>query len=83
MQNYDLLLSLVSILFSISMIPQIVKSFKEKSVNISWITIIISIIGLGIISVVNELIGMTFYSITNFITAFCWFFLAFLKRIYR
>lgn len=79
MQNYDLLLSLVSILFSISLIPQIIKSFKEQSVNISWITIIISIVGLMIISIVNSFIGMNFYCICNTFTACCWLILGFMK----
>jgi len=78
----DIVLSVVSISFTYSLIPQIIYSVKKQSVDISWQTLIITSIGLLVMAVTLGTINLNLTAITTWITSFCWFILLFIKIEY-
>lgn len=75
----DFLLSIIGLLFSYSLIPTIIESYKNKKVGINKQTIVISCCGLYIMVIIYLDLCLYFAAITNFITASCWGILGILK----
>ncbi len=68
----DLLLTIVSIGFVYSLIPQIFLNFKIKQIQFSWQTIIITTVGIYVSAICNFSLDLHFTGITNLITGTCW-----------
>jgi uncharacterized protein with PQ loop repeat len=81
---FDIILTIVCIAFSYSLIPQIIKCMKNKSGNdLSYNFLIITLIGLLIISIIYIVKNLYFSAITNMITASCYGILVYLKYKYK
>lgn len=76
----DILISSMSIVFSISLIPQIYSGFKEKTGPIKFQTSIPTFIGLYVVSFVYYTLSLYFSSIITFITGTIWL-LLFIQRV--
>lgn len=79
----DIILAIVSIIFSYSLLPQIMMSIKTKKVEISWQTIVITVVGVFSIAICYLIKELYFGSITQFITGICWMILGILKFKYN
>ena len=80
MSQIDILLSLGSLILSVSLIPQIIYSFKTKQVDINNLTCFMSIFGLSIILGVYISMNFVLSSIINGITLLCWCVLIIMKK---
>lgn len=81
--NADTVITVCSILFAYSMIPQVFKSLKEKKVEINYQTIILTIIGMFGTLPVYISNQWTFATITTAASLLCWTILLTTKIIYR
>jgi uncharacterized protein with PQ loop repeat len=80
----DYILVFVGILFGYSLIPQIIKIFKNKSAkDLSFSFLIITFFGLLTISICFLTLKLYFSALTNIFTAICYFVLIILKIKYR
>jgi len=80
----DKVIALVSIMFTYSLIPQLIDNFKTKTVQINWQTIGITVLGLYIMSICFMTIdSMVLARWTNFITATCWLTAGIQKFVYE
>jgi len=71
-------------LFSISLVPTIVNTLKFKEIkSFSWITLLITSIGLFIMSWTFLTLNCYLTFVTNLITSICWFILLYLKIRYE
>jgi hypothetical protein len=78
----DIILTIVSILFSYSLIPQIKRSYESKRVDISWQTLIITIFGYSVVSYVNFDLGLYLNSIITILVVVFWCVLGIMKFKY-
>ena len=68
----DIILSLCSLAFGYALVPQVIYSWRNKTVDLSWQTIIITTIALWIFGSVTLTMNMLLTSSMNFLTAICW-----------
>lgn len=68
----DILLSITAIIVSYSLVPQIIKSIKEKQVMIDLQTIILTIVALMINSGIMFNLKLYFSGITTSLTCISW-----------
>ena len=79
----DLILTISGCILSISLFPEVYKSFKTNIVNINYFTLITTCIGLYAIIFVYINLGLVLAFTTNVIIAICWSLLLCLKLIYH
>lgn len=79
----DLIMTLCSLSFVYSLVPQIIKVNREGRIELAWQTLIISPIGLTIMTVCFYILDQKFTCFTNFACAICWYYLLFAKIIYK
>ena len=83
MRINDLILMGISLIFCITIIPSIIKMFKTRQVNFSWLSIIplwIGLWGMGSIMLID---GYYLAGAFNIINSFEWFFIGMLKIEWR
>lgn len=78
----DLFLTIASIGFSYALIPQIIKCYKDKSVEISYQTLIVNCISLLIIIITYLTMQLYFSTFLNLLVLICWMVLLILKNKY-
>lgn len=78
----DLVLTIVSIIFTISLVPQVYAGFKEKAGYIKHLTSIPTFLGLYVICVIYFTLHLYFAAATAFITGTLWLFLFIQRLIY-
>ena len=80
----DYLIMFCGILFSYSLIPQIIKIYKTKSANdLSWNFLILTLIGMLILTVCFLTMKYYFSFVVDLITSTCYIILIYLKFKYR
>lgn len=79
----DLVLTIVNIVFSISLIPQVIHGFKEKKGLITLPTSIPTFIGLYVIGGTYLTMNLFFSSVMAFATGTLWFILFIQRLIYK
>jgi len=77
--NHDLSISVASLILSVSLIPQIVYSVKNKRVDISSLTIYSTLLGIALLLWAYSNMEFWFSFWTSFIVFACWLSLMFLK----
>jgi len=75
----DLIMTVVTIGFAYSLIPQIIKSTKEKQVAIAYQTLVICVIGVWTMAICFLTMGKSFTGIANMVTASAWSYLLVFK----
>lgn len=70
----DYVIAIVGLLFSYSLIPQIIKIFKDPKLvsGFSWQTVVITTVGLLILSICMFTLTCYLSAFTNLITCLCW-----------
>lgn len=79
----DILMTLVTLMFSYSLLPQIFKSYRGRLVEISWQTLVITFVGGFILSGCFVVLGLYFNAVANLFVALCWLSLFVMKLRYR
>ena len=79
----DYFMTLVSIGFAYSLVPQMILVTKQKKVEIAWQTLIISSLGLWTYTVCFILLDQKLTGITNTLCASCWTYLLIAKIYYK
>jgi len=79
----DVIITIVIILFSYALVPQIYQGFKEKKGFINLQTSMITAIGMYSLAVIYLTLNLYFSSIISEITAILWTTLFFQKIIYK
>lgn len=79
----DIVITCASILFSVSLIPQVYSGFKEKIGPIKFQTSIPTFIGLYVVSFVYYTLSLYFSSVITFITGTVWLILFIQRLIYK
>ncbi len=79
----DILISSMSIVFSVSLIPQIYSGFKEKVGPIKFQTSIPTFIGLYVVSFTYWTLALFFSSVITFITGTVWLILFIQRLMYQ
>lgn len=78
----DIVMAIVNISFVVGFIPQIIKSTNNKDMGcFSWVTLIISSIGVSILAICFFIIDKPITGIVNALVALCWFYLLGLKKV--
>lgn len=75
----DVIMTVATLMLSYSLIPQIIKSYKENKVEITWQTVIITTIALWILVYGFSQLNIIFNTIANVLTATGWTILLVLK----
>jgi hypothetical protein len=68
----DIAISIICVLFSYALVPQVIKGFREKKPNIAKQTGIINFLGMTIISGIYLTLNLYFSSIISVTTAILW-----------
>ena len=76
----DILISIVTTIFSVALVPQVYYGFKRRTGPIRYYTSVPTFIGLYVIMVVYYTLTLYFAAIVSFFTATLWF-LLFLQRV--
>lgn len=76
----DLVITATNIVFSVSLVPQVIHGFKEKKGTITLQTSIPTFIGLFVISITFLTLSLYFSAGMSFITGGLWFML-FIQRL--
>ncbi|KKW41701.1 MAG: hypothetical protein UY92_C0014G0026 [Candidatus Magasanikbacteria bacterium GW2011_GWA2_56_11] len=71
----DIALTAASVIFSISLLPQVYHGFKEKTGTIKFLTSVPTFIGLYAVSAIYWTLGLYFSAVVSFITGTLWFLL--------
>ena len=79
----DIVISIVVVLFSYALIPQIVYGFKNKKPTITFQTAIITSLGMYIIAITYLTIDLIFSTIMCLITGTLWLLLLIQRVIYN
>jgi len=79
----DIAITIVLILFSYALLPQVIKGFKTKKKTIVTQTALISFGGLYILSFIYLTLELYFATIISFITATLWLILFIQTIIYK
>ena len=79
----DWLMTLVSICFAYSLVPQLVQSTKAREVSFNWQTLWINSLGLCVMSGCFIMKQMPMTSLTTGLTAVCWSYLLVAKIKFR
>ena len=79
----DIVITIVIIVFTYALIPQIYQGFKQKKGLINLQTSIITSLGLGVISFTYFTLELYFSAIMAFINGILWIMLFFQKIIYK
>lgn len=78
----DIVMSCVSVAFAYALVPQVIYSWKRKSVELSWQTLIITTIGICIMCVCFLTLGLYFTTVTNGTCGLLWITLLTMKIKY-
>jgi hypothetical protein len=78
----DIVLTIISVAFGYSLIPQVIYGFRNRVGFITYQTGIITTIGLLLASIVNFTLNLYLSAITTSITAICWAFLLYQRVKY-
>jgi hypothetical protein len=78
----DTVISIVLILFSYALIPQVYQGFKKKRGYINIQTSLITFLGMYVLTIVYYTLNLTFSTIIGFITGTLWLILFIQKIIY-
>ncbi len=79
----DLVITLANILFSVSLIPQVLKGFKDKKGHIVLAASIPTVIGLYAMSFTFFTLNLFFSSVVSFISGSLWLTLLSQKILYK
>ena len=79
----DIVLTIVMIVFSVSLVPQVYYGFRKKEGTITLITSGPTFVGLYVAAVVYATLSLTFSAIVSFFTATLWFILFLQRLIYK
>lgn len=79
----DLVITIVSIIFSLALVPQVYHVFKAKKCSIRLLTSVPNFIGLYCISIVYYTLNLYFSTIVTAITGTFWLALFIQKLIYK
>ncbi len=79
----DIVITAASVLFSLSLIPQVYSGFKERTGPIKFQTSIPTCIGLYAITIAMWTLSLTFSAIVTFITGALWFLLFLQRALYK
>jgi len=79
----DLVISIVNIVFSISLVPQVIHGFKEKKALITFATSIPTFLGLYVLAFTFFTLDLYYSSILSFLTATLWLVLFIQGLIYE
>ena len=78
----ETILTITTIILSYSLVPQVIKSIRERSVKISLQTLIVSSVGVWTLSVCFLIMGLTFNGLANSLGALLWSILLLMKLIW-
>ncbi len=78
----DMVLTIVSIIFSLSLVPQIYQGFKEKIGPIRYQTSVPTFLGLFVITGVYLTLHLYFSAAMSFFTGVAWFLLCLQRMTY-
>jgi len=79
----DYVIAICTIGFSYALIPQIILHFKKKKVELTWQTIIITVIGILVVMICMFSLGLWFTTAMNFLAMMLWMIFGVQKWIYR
>ena len=79
----DIILTIVSVLFSYALIPQAVKGFKNKNQAITLQTSLINTIGMYTVCFIYFTLNLYFSTVVSLITATLWLTLFIQRIIYK
>lgn len=79
----DLIISIVNIVFSISLVPQVIHGFKKKKALITFATSIPTFLGLYVLAFTFFTLNLYYSSVLSFITATLWLILFVQGLIYQ
>jgi len=82
MDSIDVTMGSVAVMFAWSLIPQLKKSWSEKSVEIAWQTLLVSAFGIWVMTVCFAIMGKWLTFSANLITAMCWSTLCLMKHCF-
>jgi uncharacterized protein with PQ loop repeat len=81
--NIDLVMTANTVMVSYAMIPQIIKSIKEKNVGLAWQTLILSTIGCWVFVGCFAYLGLKVNTCANVLIATAWSSLVVMKIIFK
>ena len=82
MEWQDVIMSVVGIMFAVSMVPAVLAGIKAKRVDLPWATLVVTTAGIVALLVCTASFGYVLASVTNGCNALCWGALLALKMRY-
>jgi hypothetical protein len=79
----DIAISIISIIFGISLVPQVYYGFRDKTGPIKFLTSVPTTLGLYGLSVIYLTLSLYFSSATAFVTGTLWLVLVIQRMVYH